>query len=97
MHDVLSAAVECGAHYLVTFNLRDFPKHVLEPLKVQAIHPDDFSLICLEQAPESVFYAVRMQQAALRRPRPSLQELLGRLKVQGLTHTVERLKEQMQE
>ena len=39
---VLSCAIAARATYLVTFNLRDFPSSVLQPLDIRAIHPDDF-------------------------------------------------------
>lgn len=39
---VLAAAIKCNASVLVTFNLRDFPKDVLDIFDVEAMHPDDF-------------------------------------------------------
>lgn len=38
---VLAAAVRIGAQAIVTFNLKDFPATALEPLGIEAKHPDD--------------------------------------------------------
>jgi predicted nucleic acid-binding protein len=39
---VLAAAVKTRADRIVTFNVRDFPKDVVEPLGIEICHPDDF-------------------------------------------------------
>jgi predicted nucleic acid-binding protein len=39
---VLAAAVHAKAHFIVTFNLKDFPRQSLVPLHIEAVHPDDF-------------------------------------------------------
>ena len=39
---VVAAAVKTRAEAIVTFNLKDFPISVLDPLGIVAIHPDDF-------------------------------------------------------
>ena len=39
---VLAAAIRAGAQVIVTTNLRDFPDAVLEPLDIEAVHPDRF-------------------------------------------------------
>lgn len=41
---VLAATIHCEADFIVTFNLKDFPSKLIEPLGVSAIHPDDFIL-----------------------------------------------------
>lgn len=40
---VLGAAIRACASVIVTFNLKDFPANVLEPLGVERQHPDAFS------------------------------------------------------
>lgn len=42
---VLAAALEHGAEWIVTFNLRDFPRATLAPFGVTALHPDAFLLM----------------------------------------------------
>ena len=41
---VVAAAITCGADFIVTMNVRDFPAHVLAPNGIRAIHPDEFVL-----------------------------------------------------
>src|SRR4051812_3938200 len=36
---VLAAALAAHAHCVVTFNLKDFPRQVLAPLGIEAVHP----------------------------------------------------------
>src|ERR1700736_4976305 len=49
---VLAAAVRCRADYLVTFNLKDFPKPALNPYKVAAVGPSPFlkQLLAMDRA-----------------------------------------------
>lgn len=51
---VVEAAIRVEATFIVTFNLRDFPERVLGPLRIDAIHPDDFVLALLDEAPGRV-------------------------------------------
>lgn len=39
---VLAAAVRCNADVIVTFNEKDFPADILQPLGIEAQHPDEF-------------------------------------------------------
>ncbi len=39
---VLAAAIEAGAHVIVTFNLKDFPIAQLKPFDIKAQDPDTF-------------------------------------------------------
>jgi predicted nucleic acid-binding protein len=90
---VLAAAVKIGAQAIVTFNLDDFPAAVLEPLGLEAKHPDDFMLEALDIAPGSIAAAVSEQAAALKSPPKTISELLDTLQVQGLALAVARLRD----
>jgi len=39
---VLAAAIRCGAHAIVTYNTRHFPKYSLEPFGIECISADRF-------------------------------------------------------
>lgn len=65
---VLAAAVRARADAIVTFNLADFPADALAPLRVEAIHPDDFIVSQFDLNPPAVCRAVRNQRASLRNP-----------------------------
>lgn len=43
---VLAAAIRARADVIVTVNLRDFPSKALDPLAIEAQHPDEFVLPC---------------------------------------------------
>lgn len=65
---VLAAAIRSGSQTIVTFNLKDFPTAVLEPMGVEARHPDDFVVDQIDLAPGLVVGALLEQVASLKNP-----------------------------
>lgn len=65
---VVAAAIQGGAHVIVTANLADFPSTALRPLGLEAVHPDDFLLDLLDLSPATVMQVIREQAADTRRP-----------------------------
>ena len=49
---VLAAAINCGAHHIVTNNLKDFPAEALETFDLEAISADRFLMQTFELYPE---------------------------------------------
>lgn len=90
---VLAAAIRSNAQYIVTFNLKDFPKSALEPFGVEAKHPDDFILELIAVAPGAVAVAVHEQARGLKNPPTTLRELLDTLSVQGIPRSTAKLYE----
>lgn len=90
---VLAAAVRIGAQAIVTFNLDDFPSTALEPLGLEAKHPDDFMVEALDLAPGAIAAVVNEQAATLRNPPKTVAELLDTLQRQGLPLAVARLRD----
>lgn len=90
---VLAAAVRIGAQAIVTFNLDDFPATALEPLGLEAKHPDDFMVEALDLAPGAIAAALNEQAATLRNPPKTVSELLDTLQRQGLPLAVARLRD----
>lgn len=45
---VLAAAIHARAEVVLTFNLRDFPRAVLKPWGIKALHPQDYLLTMYE-------------------------------------------------
>lgn len=88
---VPAAAIRASATVIVTFNLKDFPSATLMALGIRAVHPDDFVLDRIEAAPGLACVAVQNQLANLRRPAITRQELLDRLRSQGLPRSAARL------
>lgn len=81
---VLAAAIRCSAQVIVTANLRDFPRAVLEPFNIEAKGPDQFVLDLVDLAPARVATVIERQAAALTRPCRTVDELLDELAGQGL-------------
>lgn len=92
---MLAVALHSGVSLITTFNLKDFPATILEPMGVQAIHPDDFALDRIADGIEPVLAALRAQAAALTRPPTTVHDVLARLQECGLPRTVARLRAEM--
>lgn len=84
---VLAAAIHAGADLIVTFNLKDFPAAVLQPLSIAAQHPDHFLLALLEQEAELFCQVIELQRQALKNPVKRPAEHLETLRRQGLVKT----------
>lgn len=94
---VVAAAIRSGAQAIVTFNLKDFPTAALEPLGIEAVHPDDFVADLLDLAPALVVQVLYQQAASLRNPPRSVDDLLTTLELVGLAKSaaeVQRLRGQ---
>jgi predicted nucleic acid-binding protein len=89
---VLAAAMAGHARYLVTFNLKYFPNRVLEPYKIQVIHPDEFLILLLETKLPDILTAIKKQREALKNPVVNVESFLGVLKNLGLKKVTEVLR-----
>jgi hypothetical protein len=89
---VLAAAIAGGAQSIVTFNLVDFPTARLEPLNIEAVHPDAFLLDQLDLAPATVLAALRRQASRFRKPPMDLSGLLARLERCGVPNFTEEIR-----
>jgi predicted nucleic acid-binding protein len=90
---VLAAAVRAGAQVIVTFNLKDFPDTALEPLGLEARHPDEFVLEVIHLAPGAVAAVLVEQARRLKNPPMTLTQLIEVLGSQGLVQSSARLRE----
>jgi len=88
---VLAAGIVGHCDVIVTQNLADFPSAVLEPLGVEAQHPDDFLCNHLNLAPGVFCEAVRKVRNRLTRPPYTVEEYLAMLTQQGLVATAAEL------
>jgi hypothetical protein len=85
---VLAAAIQCGAQSIITHNLKDFPAEKLKPHGVEAIPPDEFVLDLLDLAPGAVLRLLNEQQASLKNPPRTLDELIETLESAGLVRSM---------
>lgn len=88
---VLAAAIRCGASVIVTFNLRDFPEHLLASYGIEAQHPDEFVNYLFDLHPAAVVDATSRQRANLKHPPMDVDHCLDNLLRQELTQTVKNL------
>lgn len=63
---VLTAAIQCGADSIVTFNLKDFPAEVLGHHGITAQHPDELVTDLIELSSATVCRAAKEHRARLR-------------------------------
>jgi predicted nucleic acid-binding protein len=92
---VLAAAMRGRADVIVTMNLKDFPAEIIEPLDIEAQHPDEFILHLLGLAPGIVVAAAQTHRLSMKNPPKSSAEYLEALERQGLSETVSVLREYM--
>ncbi|GHU10539.1 PIN domain-containing protein [Betaproteobacteria bacterium] len=90
---VVAAAIHGGASLIVTFNLRDFPPEQLKPHSLAAQHPDDFISGLFDLHATKVCEAASNHRRALKNPPKTADEYLDTLLKQGLTQTVDLLRE----
>jgi len=89
---VLAAAIRCGVGLIITFNVKDFPAHILGDYGIETCHPDIFTRRLLEEHPAEVITALKKQHQRLVRPAHSAEEFLNTLARQGLEQTVAALR-----
>lgn len=89
---VVRTAVDGGAATIVTMNLRDFPRRALEPLAMDAVHPDMFLSRIAALHPREVLGAVEDALACARAAGGDLdrQGLLRRARLPRLNKMLER-------
>ena len=88
---VAAAAARGGAQGIITANVKDFPATALEPLGLEAVHPDDFLLDQLDLSPPTILRVIHEQAAHTRRPPLTprdLATLLGRAGVPGFADEI---------
>jgi len=89
---VVAAAIKAKADGIVTFNLKDLPTSVLEPLNLEAIHPDDFINAQMDLTDAAVIQAATKCCRRLANPPKSGKDYLDTLQKQQLPKTVAALR-----
>jgi len=86
---VLAAGIKSKSSFLLTFNLKDFPKSNLNKYNITAIHPDDFVILLSKGNIESVKKSFENQLASLKNPSKTRTELIQTLEKCGLQKSLE--------
>lgn len=81
---ILAAAIHSQCSVILTFNLKDFPTRILQPLGIEAQAPDTFLLSIFADKKWGILAGLRDQRASLRRPPQNASEFLETLARQGL-------------
>lgn len=81
---VLAAAIVGHADAIVTFNLKDFPKHVVATHSIDILHPDDFLIAQYELNQIRVLSVLKNARLRLCKPQMPPQDYIATLEQQGL-------------
>lgn len=93
---VVETAIITSANYIITFNLKDFPRKELAKFKIEPIHPDDFVCQMMDEFPDSVLKAFHNQVSVLTKPPKTINEVLIALQRCGLIKTEPKLRSLIQ-
>lgn len=77
----------------MTATLKDFPREILQPYNVAALHPDDFILDLIDSKPPLMLTCFKEDRTHFRNPPYMVEEYLENLPRQGLSKTVAYLSE----
>jgi predicted nucleic acid-binding protein len=93
---IVETAINSHANYIITFNLKDFPKDELEKYDVETIHPDDFVCQMLDELPDVILKAFHNQVLLLKKPAKTADEVLTAIQRCGLPKTENKLRRLVQ-
>ncbi len=98
-HDrhVLAAAIRCGARYVVTDNLADFPAEVLERFDIEAIDADGFLSRTFDLYPSEALEVLRVLREAYSNPPFTPSEFVRDLTAKGLPRLAAQTRERQDE
>jgi hypothetical protein len=82
---VLAAAIAAKAEVIVTLNVRHFPDHVLHPLGMKAVTPDQLLCHLFDLDPQAIHACLDTVAARQRNPARTAKVLLQILSRQGPT------------
>ena len=82
---VLAAAIRCGAQYVVTDNLADFPAEVLAKFYIEAIDADEFLSRTFDLYPSEALGVLRTLREAYSNPPFTPADFVRDLAAKGLT------------
>jgi predicted nucleic acid-binding protein len=89
---VVAGAIAARASVIVTFNVKDFPQHVLAPFGLHTEHPDDFLMDIENLGPGMLIQAVLADWKHYKNPPLTLDTYLEDLVRAGLPKTAAYLK-----
>ena len=94
---VLAAAVRCGAHYVVTDNLADFPAVILAKFDIEAINANEFLFRTFDLYPSEALGVLRTLREAYRNPPFTPSEFIRDLTAKRLPRLAAQIRERRDE
>ena len=94
---VLAAAIRCGAQYIVTDNLADFPADVLSQFDIEAIDADGFLSRTFDLYPSEALGVLRTLRKAYSNPPFTPPEFVRDLTAKGLPRLAAQTEERREE
>lgn len=89
---VVATALQCRAHMIVTWNLKDFPIKALQKYRLEISDPDKFLLAQYDLAPGVFIHAIQTIRKRLKRKPKSADEYLDTIARAGLPRTAAKLR-----
>jgi predicted nucleic acid-binding protein len=84
---VLAAAITAKAKKIVTWNLKDFPRRVVDGFGIAVQSPDQFLSGLIQDDPQAVVSALRAMRERMQRPKVDVAMLLDRLSANRLAYS----------
>ncbi len=81
---VLAAAIKTNAQYIVTDNLKDFPRSALAPYSIEAVSCDQFVAGIIHTQPDTAMAVIRIMRGKLHKPAFSRTEYIRHVEECGL-------------
>ncbi|WP_172136953.1 PIN domain-containing protein [Adlercreutzia sp. ZJ473] len=81
---VVAGAIAGRCEIIVTYNIRDFPKEILAPSGLRAMHPDDFLIETATSNPDGAMAAIRALVSTKKHPPRSFEEEIEGLRANML-------------
>ena len=86
---VLAAAIKSNSNYIVTNNLKDFPKKIVDTFEIEVIAADDFLVDIIELNHDQAIAAFKEMVIIRKNPKMEEFEILNQLKKCGLKKTAD--------
>ena len=86
---VLAAAIKSNSNYIITNNLKDFPKEIVDTFEIEVIAADDFLVNIIELYHDQAIAAFKEMVLIRKNPKMEEFEILNQLKKCGLKKTAD--------
>jgi len=93
---VLASSIECGADFIITYNLSDFPEKELSKYDVKALDPDTFGMKLIKKDIAKVWKAIEAMVTIRKNPPVTVKELIQQISDRGMEMTAKKLSKEIE-